>query len=148
MTPYYDHGGRFFKGDPRTKIKSPAHRRAISEGQKRAWAAGRKNGGERPVGSTWLDASGYLRVKVAPGTGRWRLQHVVVMEGVIGRTMKRGEIVHHINGDRTDNRPENLYLCRDHSHHNDVHRSQNTALRAALAAGLVVFRKGRYEAVL
>lgn len=37
-------------------------------------------------------------------------QHVLVMEGVVGRFMRRGENVHHKNGIRSDNRPENLEI--------------------------------------
>ena len=37
-------------------------------------------------------------------------QHRVVMAGMIGRTLFGNESVHHKNGDRTDNRPENLEL--------------------------------------
>lgn len=72
----------------------------------------------------------------------------MVAAGMLGRPLAPGEIIHHINGDRADNRPENLFVCRDHAHHNAVHRSQDDALRALLKAGRVVFRNGEYAAVL
>lgn len=125
--------------------KSPEHRRRIGEAQRRAWETKRQR---LPVGATAIDSSGYRRVKTVPGAARWELEHVQVASRALGRPLHQGEVVHHINGDRADNRPENLYVCRDRAHHNEVHRSQDRALRALLDAGRVMFRNGEYAPVL
>lgn len=50
-------------------------------------------------------------------------EHRFVMEQYIGRYLTDIEIVHHINEIKTDNRIENLILCKDRAEHNSYHKS-------------------------
>jgi hypothetical protein len=63
----------------------------------------------KPVGTSRPDCNGYLVEKVA-GQRRWELQHRLRMEEKLGRKLLPDESVHHINGQRDDNRLENLEL--------------------------------------
>lgn len=64
----------------------------------------RKN---KNLGKGHITAEGYHRVK---RDGKNVSVHRIVMEGVLGRPLAVNENVHHLNGNRTDNRPENLEL--------------------------------------
>lgn len=45
-----------------------------------------------------------------------RHEHRVVAEQMLGRPLKRGEIVHHIDGDRHNNAPTNLQVMTQADH--------------------------------
>lgn len=81
------------------------------------------------------------------GRGVAIFQHRAVMEEIIGRSLSAREIVHHINENKVDNRPENLYLCADVADHMRVHRSLEKLLPQLLDAGIVTFNRteGVYE---
>lgn len=45
-----------------------------------------------------------------------RHQHRVVMERVLGRKLKKGEIVHHVDGNKKNNHPSNLQVMTQADH--------------------------------
>lgn len=82
--------------------------------------------------------------------GRPTLDHHLVMERKIGRKVRRGEVVHHINCVRADNRPENLDLLPDGDTHSNAHTSFLRLLPDLLGSGVVRYDKGShtYEVAL
>lgn len=50
-----------------------------------------------------------------------RHEHRVVAEEKIGRSLKKGEVVHHIDGNRLNNNPENLMVFSSQAEHAAQH---------------------------
>jgi len=66
-----------------------------------------------------LDPSGYIKIP-DPRRDRYSWEHRVVMENHLGRLLTEDEHIHHINGDKTDNRIENLEI-HSNSEHKKIH---------------------------
>ena len=65
---------------------------------------------------------GYIQVlfrhpRSQRGTGCYVPEHILVMEAHIGRLLKDGEVIHHRNGNRQDNRIDNLQLFSSNAEH-------------------------------
>jgi hypothetical protein len=84
---------------------------------------------EKKIGQKWTDSSGYTQIYCGPKSSSKRLypkssgyydgsvrEHIIVMEEYLGRPMKKGEVVHHIDGDKTNNDISNLDLCSVQEH--------------------------------
>lgn len=52
-------------------------------------------------------------------------EHRVIAAEMIGRTLRRGEVVHHIDGDKLNNDPYNLLVFPSQADHSRVHPRVN-----------------------
>jgi hypothetical protein len=61
----------------------------------------------RPKGTGWINEEGYIVLRV---DGNTYLAHRYIWEQYYGRKLLKEETIHHKNGNRSDNRIENLEL--------------------------------------
>lgn len=55
------------------------------------------------------------------GVGENCLEHRLIAERVLGKPLPKGAMVHHANGDKSDNRNSNLVICQDMEYHKLLH---------------------------
>lgn len=91
------------------KVASPETRKKMSEADKKGGIGHKK---KRP--------DGYIKVYFPdhPNCAKdgYIMEHILVMEALIGRHLEKDECVHHINEIREDNRKENLKLMTKKDH--------------------------------
>ena len=97
----------------------------------KAWCFGHSSVAED--GTKSQAGGGYIKVKRA---GVWVLEHIAVMEEELGRALLDTETVHHINGVRDDNRPQNLQLRQGHHGSGQVLRCADCGSNAIVALPL------------
>lgn len=100
---------------------------------------GDKSGTTGPNNGMWkggrsISSHGYVLIRVGrhhhlADVRGYAYEHRVVAEKMLGRRLTDGEQVHHANGIKDDNRPENLQVMADISHHRFAHRTTDTDRR-------------------
>src|SRR4051812_32259158 len=93
-----------------------------------------------PSQGQFVDAFGYImqRTSNKAGAKAYTPEHVIVAERKLGRKLERGEVVHHVNGINSDNRPENLYVCY-RATHSALHDQLEKIALDLVRAGEIVF---------
>jgi len=114
---------------PQSNISCPQCSRIFSTTDKRQIYCSKACSGQANSGVNhyrwkgwYINHYGYAFI-YAPGhphanSSGYAREHIVVATELLGRPLRKGECVHHISGDRLDNRPENLQVMTlsEHSH--------------------------------
>jgi hypothetical protein len=92
-------------------------------------------------GGRYIDKDGYVRIKVAKddpfclmaNSNNYVAEHRLVVARNLNRCLSHTEVVHHKNGNKSDNRLENLELVPDGAYHI---REHSKGYRAGYEKGL------------
>mgnify|MGYP001574720473 FL=1 len=82
-------------------------------------------------GGRWTHPEGYIYVLAREhhraNSQGYVYEHILIIEKVLGRKLRKGEVVHHINHKKNDNRPENLMIFKTNVKHLAHHRKESHA---------------------
>lgn len=99
----------------------------------------------------YISNEGYRMIKVekrGPSGNGWkcyRKEHVIVAEEKVNRKLEKHEVIHHIDHDKLNNSPDNLFICNG-SGHMLAHKSLEAIGLDLFKLGLIYFDEndGKY----
>jgi len=73
----------------------------------------------RANGTGCITDQGYIHIQ-----NNWqkKMQHVLVAEKALGKSLPKGAVVHHVDEDKQNNDPRNLVICPNQAYHNLLHK--------------------------
>ena len=95
-------------------------------------------------------SNAYVRIKVPgyPGSDRgWVREHRYVVERALARRLGASELVHHLNGDRADNRLINLFITTK-TEHGSLHRTYPRFIEVCATCGKAFVPKGNQASAI
>jgi hypothetical protein len=132
--------GKKFMGDirPHNKrcsreclYKSKSYRKLRSKIAKKLNYNGNRNPNWK--GGKYLSSYGYVYIYSPKHPFKnnigYVFKHRLVMEKFLGRYLKKKEVVHHKNGNKSDNRLKNLQLFKNHGKHIAMENHNRTGMK-------------------
>lgn len=112
-------------------------------GQYKAWNKDTIN--QNISGNYYINNGGYKSYYIGDKSykGGYVTEHRIVMELYLDRRLKKGEVVHHIDGNKLNNNISNLLLT-DKKIHKQVHHSLEKLSFKLIQKGLIKFENNQY----
>lgn len=94
----------------------------------------------------FTDQWGYVMIRTSNKAGAmaYTPEHVLIAERRLGRKLVVGEVIHHANGIKSDNRPENLFVG-SRKEHATIHKDLEALAMELVQQGSIVFDGRTYH---
>jgi hypothetical protein len=124
LSPWNDQTLGYVKGGPRQFLLGHNFRR----GSPKAHRYGKREAHAYWRGGSYVSKRGYRMIRMpdhphAESDGYVR-EHILIVERILGKRLPVGALVHHVSGEKADNRPTNFVVCPDRSYHALLHQRQ------------------------
>lgn len=118
--------------------------------KRESWNKGKKFA-PKNTGSSYINTNGYSEVWVGKHTlpdkaGGYVREHRILKEIEMNRPLTGSELIHHVDGNKTNNKLSNLYVCDGHFGHRKVHGQLERISMELVRIGVISFNHedGKY----
>lgn len=97
-------------------------------------------------GKFYINSYGYKMYYIGDKSykGGYVSEHRIVIELQLNRRLKKGEVIHHIDGNKINNNPKNLFLTTP-TEHREVHAQLEKIALFLYEKGIVKFENNKYK---